>query len=101
MLNKFCINQKHFLAYNAQPSGANVSQTTGPQPAARQSAVWRASLETGRQDDSVTRRKGDNDICCVVAINAQCTNQPPYLTVVYNIVSQCWRWMRKNSTVVY
>jgi hypothetical protein len=47
------------------------------QLATRQHALWRASLETGRQDESATprrlwlaiRRKCDNDIGCVVAID--------------------------------
>jgi hypothetical protein len=33
-----------------------ISQETGRRRAARQRAVWRALLETGRQDDSATTR---------------------------------------------
>jgi hypothetical protein len=70
------------LAY--KPSDRATSQ----QRAARQRAVWRASLETMRQRtvrrfvvwSLATRRKDNNDIGCVVAFeNASCNiqDQPP------------------------
>jgi hypothetical protein len=61
------------------------------QHAARQRAVWRASLATERQDDSATTRrlvctlatrlKGDYDIGCVVAID-NATRKVPKLNVM-------------------
>jgi hypothetical protein len=59
-------NRRIGYLYIFKPS----DRATSRQRAARQQAVWRASLATGRHDGSAKRRQeeGDRDINCVVAI---------------------------------
>jgi hypothetical protein len=90
------------LAYKSILRFKQSDNVTSRQHAARQPAVWRTLLATGRQDDSPTMRR--LALCPVVAsanTHKSVPNQPPYngLDIFY---SKCkYSQRRSTASILY